>query len=149
VIASAVLAFVQAAMVLIASVYVWFFASLVTVATAGAPGSLDAEGLATEGAVLAAVQVVSAILLVTAGVMALNRRNAGTWRLLLGAHAVQIVLAFYWWVRLVTLADDFPGGDVDGLLLGFTLFFAAGPAVGLGLLLARAARGWFEDRPQT
>jgi hypothetical protein len=143
VIASAVLAFVQAAMVLIASLYVWFFASLVTVATAGAPGVLDAEGLATEGTVLAAVQVLSAVLLVTAGVLALNRRNPGTWRLLLGAHGLQIVLAVYWWIRLVMLADEFPGDEADGLLLGFTLFFVAGPAVGVGLLLAAASRRWF------
>ena len=31
----------------------------------------------------------------------------------------------------------------DGVLLGFTLFFAAGPAVGLGLLFAGASRRWF------
>jgi hypothetical protein len=143
VITSAVLAFVQAAMVIIASLYLWFFASLVTVATNGAPGSFDAEGLATEGTVLAGVQVLSAVLLITAGVLALNRRGPGTWRLLLAAHAVQIVLALYWWIRLVTLADDFSDDGVDGLLLGSTLFFVAGPAVGLGLLLAGASRRWF------
>jgi hypothetical protein len=148
VIASAVLAFVQSAMVLIASLYVWFFASIVTVVTAGAPGSLDAEGLATEATVLAAVQLASAILLVVAGVLALNRRGAGTWKLLLGAHGLQVALAVYWWARLVMLAEDFPQGEVDGFLLGFTLFFAAAPAVGLGLLWAGASRRWFQDTPQ-
>jgi hypothetical protein len=143
VIASAVLAFVQATLVIIASLYVWFFASIVTVATAGAPGSLDAEGLATEGTVLSAVQLVSAILLVTAGVLALNRRNTGTWRLLVVAHALQIVLALYWLVRLLSLAEDLPGAEADGVLITITLFFAAGPAVGLGLLLAGASRRWF------
>jgi hypothetical protein len=142
-----VLAFVQAALVIIASLYVWFFASIVTVATAGAPGTLDAGGLATEGTVLSAVQVLSAVLLVTAGVLALNRRSAGTWRLLLGAHALQIALAVYWWVRLVMLAEEFPGGDVDGVLIGFTLFFAACPAVGLGLVVVGAGRRWFADEP--
>ena len=71
-ITAAVLAFVQAAMVLIASLYVWFAASIVDVVTADAPGSLDAEtaqGLATEGTVLAIVQVLSAALLVGAGVI--------------------------------------------------------------------------------
>jgi hypothetical protein len=143
VIASAVLAFVQAATVLIASLYLYFFASVVAFATAGAPVDLDADGLATEGTVLALVQVISAVLLITAGVLALNRRNPGTWKLLVGAHALQIVLAAYWWARLVMLADAFPQGEVDGVLLGFTLFFAAGPAVGLGLLFAGASRRWF------
>lgn len=143
VIASAVLAFVQAAMVLIASLYVWFFASLATVATAGAPGSLDAEGLATEGTVLAAVQVVSVVLLVTAGVLALNRRSHTTWLLLVAAHAVQIVLSIYWLVRLLALADDVPGPDTDTVFAAFTLFFAAGPVVGLALVVLGAGRRWF------
>jgi hypothetical protein len=143
VIASAVLAFVQATLVIFASLYVWFFASIVTVATAGAPTDFDAESLATEGTVLSAVQVLSAVLLVTAGVLALNRRNTGTWRLLVAAHAVQVVLALYWLVRLLSLTDDLPGAEADGVLITLTLFFAAGPAVGLGLLLAGASRGWF------
>jgi hypothetical protein len=143
VIASAVLAFVQGALVLIASLYVYFAASIVTVVTAGAPVGFDADGLATEGTVLAAVQVLSAVLLVAAGVLALNRRNPGTWLTLVVAHTVQIVLALYWWVRLVMLANDFPDGDVDGVLLGFPLFFAAAPAVGLGLVSAGAGRRWF------
>ncbi len=143
VIASAVLAFVQAAMVLIASLYVWFFASIVTVASAGAPGVLDAEGLATEGTVLAAVQVVSAVLLVTAGVLALHRRSRTTWLLLVAAHVLQIVLSVYWLVRLLALADDVPGPDTDTVLATFTVFFAAGPVVGLGLVLTGAGRRWF------
>ena len=143
VIASAVLAFVQAAMVLIASLYLYFFASLITVVTANAPTSFDTGGLATEGTVLAAVQVLSAILLIAAGVVALNRRSPGTWRLLLGAHALQLVLAVYWWIRLVMLSNQFPDGGVDGVLVGFSLFFAAGPAVGLGLALVGASRRWF------
>jgi hypothetical protein len=151
VIASAVLAFVQAALVLIASIYVWLFASLVTVATSEVPGSFDAstaEGLATEGTVLSAVQLLSAVLLVTAGVMALNRRSRGTWVLLVVGHAVQIVLSVYWLVRLLILAGDVPGGDVDTVLITFTLFFAAGPVVGLGLIVVGAGRRWFEpDRP--
>jgi hypothetical protein len=143
VIASAVLAFVQAAMVLIASLYVWFFASIVTVASAGAPGVLDAEGLATEGTVLAAVQVVSAVLLVTAGVLALNRRSRTTWLLLVAAHALQIVLSLYWLVRLLALADDVSGPGTDTVLATFTVFFAAGPVVGLGLVLTGVGRRWF------
>jgi magnesium-transporting ATPase (P-type) len=148
VIASAVLAFVQGALVLIASVYVYFFASIITIATANAPVDLDAEGLATEGTVLAVVQLLSAILLITAGVLALNRRTRGTWLTLAAAHALQILLSIYWWARLVMLTGDIPDADIDGAFLGFPLFFAAGPAVGLGLVMAGAARRWFEDTPQ-
>ncbi len=143
VIASAVLAFVQAALVLIASVYVWFFASILEVAAAGAPEVVDPEGLATEGTVLALVQLLSAVLLVTAGVLALNRRTRSTWTLLVGAHALQLVLCAYWLVRLITLTDGFPGAEGGGALAVSTLFFAAGPVVGLGLLIAAGARAWF------
>ena len=144
VIASAVLAFVQAAMVIIASLYVWFFASIATVATAGAPESFDAQDLATEGTVLAAVQVVSAVLLVTAGVLALNRRSRTTWLLLVAAHALQIVLSIYWLVRLLSLADAASGpADIDSVLATSTVFFAAGPIVGLGLVALGAGRRWF------
>ena len=143
VIASAVLAFVQSAMVIIASIYVWFFASVITVATAGAPESFDAEGLAAEGTILAAVQFVSAVLLITAGVLALNRRSRTTWLLLVGAHALQIALAIYWLARLLSFADDLPGPDTDAVLPSFTLFFAAGPIVGLALVLFGGGRSWF------
>ena len=143
VVASAVLAFVQSAVVIIASVYVWFFASVITVATAGAPESFDAEGLATEGTVLAAVQFVSAVLLIAAGVLALNRRSRSTWLLLVGAHALQIALAVYWLARLLSFADDLPGPDADGLLPSLTLFFAVGPIVGLVLVAVGAGRRWF------
>jgi hypothetical protein len=143
VIASAVLAFVQAAMVIIASLYVYFFASLLTVATSGTPLGVDAGGLATEGTIVAAVQVLSAVLLVTAGVMALNRNSRTTWFLLIAAHAVQIVLAVYWLARLVSLAEDVPGPDADAVLPAFTLFFAAGPIVGLALVLLGSGRTWF------
>ncbi len=146
VIASAVLAFVQAAMVIIASLYVWFFASIATVATAGAPESFDAQDLATEGTVLAAVQVISAVLLVTAGVLALNRRSRTTWLLLVAAHALQILLSIYWLVRLLSLADAASGpADIDSVLAAATLFFAAGPLVGLGLVAVGAGRRWLAD----
>lgn len=147
VIASAVLAFVQAAMVLIASLYVWFAASIVDVVTADAPGSLDArtaQGLATEGTVLAGVQVLSAVLLVAAGVVALNQRNRRAWILLLAGHGLQVVLSGYWLVRLTSLASDTPGPDAGGVFFVFVLFFAAGPLVGLGMVLIGNGRRWFD-----
>jgi hypothetical protein len=152
VIASAVLAFVQSAIVLIASIYVWFAASIVDVVATDAPGTLDtrtAQGLATEGTVLAAVQVVSAVLLVVAGVMALNQRNRRTWIALLVAHGLQVVLSVYWLVRLAALAGDAPGPDAIGVFLVLSVFFAAGPLVGLGLVLAGAGRRWFDASATT
>ena len=43
----------------------------------------------------------------------------------------------YWLVRLTSLASDTPGPDAGGVFFVFTLFFAAGPLVGLGLVAAR------------
>jgi hypothetical protein len=151
VIASAVLAFVQSAMVLIASLYVWFFASLVDVITADVPGTLDtdtAQGLATEGTVLAVVQLASAILLITAGVMALNSRSRRSWVILLVAHGVQIALSIYWLVRLSQLGAEVSGSDPSQALLVLAFFFLAGPCVGLGLVVVGAGRRWFGDAAQ-
>ena len=152
VITAAVLAFVQGAFVLIASLYVWFFASLAelvaeTAQGSPAPGSVDA--LATEGTTLAIVQLVSFVLLVGGGVRALNARTRGAWQLLLVALAVQLVLALYWAVRLTMILDDAPGPASGSPLVAFTLFFAAGPLVGLGLLLTGTARRWFAPDQQS
>jgi hypothetical protein len=147
VIAAAVLAFVQAALVLIASMYVFLFASLAEV-VAGAPGfsASRSEELALEGQVLATVQLVSAVVLVVAGISALTRRTRAAWLTLVVAMAVQVVLALYWMVRLSGLVGD--GADGGGALAASALFFAAGPAVGLGLLFTGAGRRWFgEDAP--
>jgi hypothetical protein len=143
VIAAAVLAFAQATVVMIASLYLWFFASVAELAASGsggvwAPGRVDA--LAAEGTVLAIVQLLSAVLLVGAGVWALNRRARGPWRLLVAALAVQLVLAAYWTVRLMSELD---GVDTGRTIISFALFFAAGPLVGLGMLLVGPGRRWF------
>jgi hypothetical protein len=134
-------------MVLIASLYLWFFASLADLATTGVNGAYSSptvRGLATEGTTLAVVQLLSAVALVITGVLALNRRSAAAHRGLAVAHAVQLVLAGYWAVRLMTVLDDVPGSDPSAAFASFTLFFAAGPAVAVGLLLAGAARRWFD-----
>ena len=67
------------------------------------------DALATEGTTLAIVQLVSFVLLVVGGVRALNARTRAAWRLLVVAHAVQVVLSVYWAVRLVMLLDEAPG----------------------------------------
>jgi hypothetical protein len=151
VITSAVLAFVQAGVVLIASLYVWFFASLADVAAAEAGAantSRTMQALATEGTVLAVVQLVSAVLLVVAGIAALNRRTGLAWLLLLGAHAVQVVLAVYWTVRMLVVLGDVPGPGAEESFVAFTLFFAAAPLVGLGLVVGGPGRRWFAGGSQ-
>ncbi|MFD2092296.1 hypothetical protein [Blastococcus deserti] len=148
VITAAVLAFVQALVVLIASLYLWFFASIADVAVAEAggvwsPGTVDA--LATEGTVLAIVQLLSAVALVGGGVWALNTRRRAAWAVLVAALGLQVLLAGYWTVRLL---GEFDGSDAAGTVLGFTLFFAVGPLVGLGMLLAGPGRRWFGGASQ-
>jgi hypothetical protein len=155
VITSAVLAFVQAVVVLLASLYLWFFASIAEVAIAGAAAEAGAtyssatvEALATEGTVLAVVQLISVVFLVGAGIVALVRRTRAGWLLLLVAHAVQVVLAIYWAVRLLDLFGDIPGATGEEGFAAFTLFFAAAPLVGFGLLALGPGRRWFGGASQ-
>ena len=151
VIGAAVLTFVQAAFVLFASLYLWFFASLADLATTGVDGaysSATVRALAAEGSLLAVVQALSAVALVAAGILALNRRTRAAHRWLVAVHAVQVVLAGYWAVRLLILFDDVPGDDPGAVLLTFVLFFAAGPLVALGLALWGPGRRWFDGTPR-
>jgi hypothetical protein len=145
VITSAVLAFVQAALVLLSSVYVWFFASIADMAAQEDPAfsSETARALYTEGTVLTAVQLASAVLLVVAGILALHRRSRGAWLLLVAGHVIQVVLAGYWAVRLIMLFADVPGPEPSGTFASFTLFFAAAPLVGIGLVVVGPGRRWF------
>ena len=141
------LAFVQAALVLIASLYLWFFASVIGLAAEGNPAvfaSSRMQALTTEVNVLAVVQLLSAVLLVVAGIRALGARSRAAWLLTVGAHALQIVLAVYWAVRLIAIMRDLPGAGGDGSLATATIVFAAGPAVGLGMLLVGGGRRWFQ-----
>jgi hypothetical protein len=129
--------------VLIASLYLWFFASIAdsAVAEAGAPYSPTAvNALANEGVTLAVVQLLSAVALVAAGVWALNSRHRGAWVLLAVALAVQVVLAGYWAARLQSV---FGGVEAEGTIAALALFFAVGPLVGLGMLLIGPGRRWF------
>ncbi len=147
VVAAAVLAFVQAGVVAVASAYVLLLAStfgfLATVP--GASGADEAGALVTEATVLTVVQLLSAVGLVVGGVLVLNRRSRSSWLTLVLGFAVQLALALYWLVRLLTLGglvDDAVGSDPVGVLVVGVLFFAAAPAVGLGLLLVGAVRRW-------
>jgi hypothetical protein len=145
VVASAVLALVQAGVVSLASAYVLFLASVAGLAAGQDPtGTVQGVGgLATEGIVLAVVQILSAVLLVVAGILALNRRTRAAWLALVTAHGGQLLLALYWAVRLVALLSDIPGPDPGGAFASVALVFAAGPAVGLGLVLLGPGARWF------
>jgi hypothetical protein len=146
VIGSAVLAFVQAALVLLASLYVWFAVSLIGLAAGQAPtssGSDTARVLAAEGNVLAVVGLLSAVLVVVAGIAGLSRRSTAAWWLLVAGHAAQILLAAYWWMRLYTVLGDVPGTLPEGAFASYALIFAVAPLVGLGLVLLDPGRSWF------
>lgn len=147
VVTAAVLAFVQGGVVVLASLYLWFFASLADIALDGLPGASTptTDALATEGRVLATVGLVSAVLLVIAGVAALNGRSRRVWLLVMVAHAVQVVLSGYWLVRLLSVFDSVGGSSPEASVAAFTFFFAAGPLVALGLVVVGGGRRWFED----
>ena len=146
VVGSAVLAFVQAGMVLFTSLYIWFAVSLVGLAAGQASGSPspDAESLAAEGKVLVVLGLLSAVLLVVGGVAALTRRSRTAWLLAVSAHGVQVVLAAYWGIRLYAVVGDIPGTVNEGAFAAFALIFALAPVVGLGLVLVGPGRRWFD-----
>jgi hypothetical protein len=146
VITSGVLALVQTALVLLASLYVWFAASLIGFAAGQAPATTPsdtAQSLATEANTLAVIGLVTAVLLVVGGIAGLIRRSRAAWLLLVAAHAVQVLLAGHWGIRMYTVLGDVPGTVNEGAFASFALFFAAGPLVGLGLVLLGPGRAWF------
>ena len=146
VVAACVLAFVQAAVVGFASLYVWFAVTLVGFAAGqapAAPGSGMASELAAEGTVLAVLGVLSAVLLAVGGGAGLLRRSPLAWSLLVGGHAVQVVLAGYWGIRLYGVLGDVPGTLREGAFAALAMVFATAPLVSLGLVLLGPGRAWF------
>jgi hypothetical protein len=145
-VASAVLAFVQAGLVALTSAYVLLLASTLGVVSSGFGGDPRADALVTEGTVVTIVQMLSVVALVVGGILVLNRRSRSSWLTLLVALAVQLVLAVYWLVRLSTLdaltEDVLPSA---GLLVAAVLFYVAAPAVALGLLLVGPVRRWADS----
>jgi hypothetical protein len=140
VIGAAVLGFVQAAGVAVATAYLQLLGSVFSMA-ADAPGFPGGgAALAAEAGTLAVVQLVSIVLLVAGGVLALTRRSTlARWTLVAGL-ALQLALAAYWAVRLLTVL----GAGVFPVLV---LCFAAAPAVALGLAFSGPARAWFAGSP--
>ncbi len=146
VIGAAVLAFVQAALALIGTMYTYMFAALVGL-TSDLPGSSqpDVAGLAAEGEVLALVQLLSVVPLVVGGILVLTKRSRGAWLTLVVALALQVLITLYWVLRLSGGLGEGLGADETGPLIGFPFLFAAGPLVALGLLLVGAGRRWFTE----
>lgn len=140
VVGAAVLAFVQAAAVALATAYLQLLGSVFSLA-ADQPGfPADGAALAAEAGTLAVVQLVSVVVLVAGGILALTRRSPLARWTLVAAFALQLALAAYWAVRLLTVLGA-------GVLPVLVLFLAAAPAVALGLAVGRPARAWFADSP--
>lgn len=138
VIGAAVLAFVQAAAVALATAYLQLLGSVFAMAASQPGFPADGAALAAEAGTLAVVQLVSVVVLVAAGVLALTRRSPLSRWALVGAFGLQLALAAWWGVRLLTAFDT-----GRGVLLVLVLALAAAPAVALGLAVGRPARAWF------
>jgi hypothetical protein len=135
-----VLAFLQAAAVALATAYLQLLGSVFSLG-ADQPGfPADGAALAAEAGTLAVVQLVSVVVLVAGGILALTRRSPLARWTLVAAFALQLALAGYWAVRLLTVL----GAGVFPVLV---LFLAAAPAVALGLAVGRPARAWFDGGP--
>jgi hypothetical protein len=145
VVAAAVLALVQAVMVLIGSLYTFVIAAVVGLASdQSLQVPAEVGRVADEARILAIVQLASVVLLVVVGILALaSRPRPATWPLLLIAFGLQVALAIYWTVRLVMLTNDIPSGNPGAGFLSLTLLFAAPPLVGLGLVVVGPGRRWF------
>ena len=145
------MAFVQAGVVLFASIYLWFIASFVDLAAQSDPSvspSSRVDSLTTEATVLAVVQLVSVVLLVVAGDPRAHRAHPDVAWLLIVCRA-----------RRPDHAGRGPGDPPDhapgrapssrssqGALAAFTIVFAASPLVGAGMVLVGAGRRWFDGR---
>lgn len=143
VVAAAVLAFVQAAAVMVASVFVAFLVVVVALAAQmDVPSGLPFAELIA----LATVQLASIAALVIGGVRVLRRRDRTSRRVLAGALVVQLPLAAYWTVRV----SPFFAGEEPGVLamppFGVVVLTVA-PVVGLGLLSTPSSRAWFAGGP--
>ncbi|MBA3368860.1 MAG: hypothetical protein H0T99_09390 [Geodermatophilaceae bacterium] len=130
--ASAVLMFIQAALTLISTFYVLFFASLA--GSASAAGVSEADSYETEFTIIGILQLISVGLLIFGGVQLLGG-NANGRVLTIVACGVQLAFVIYWMVRIGSLPDF----DVDGSTFFFVvpLMYAVLPLVALPLALGR------------
>ncbi len=127
--ASAVLMFIQAAVVLISTFYVLFFASLA--GGASAVGVSQADSLETEFTIIGILQLVSVGLLIFGGVQLLG----GSGRIVtIIACGAQLALVLYWMIRIGSLPEF---GDEAAFFFVVPLFYAVLPLVALPLALGR------------
>jgi len=146
--AAAVLAFVQAGLVLFATLYLWLMVSIGRLARLNTYGLRGAGPLVAEGTVLAVVQGISVVALVVAGILALGRRSRLAWGAVLGASVAQVALAGYWAGRLPALLSGLPSGAPGGTFAVVAVVFAAAPLVTVGLVLFPPGRTWFDGTPR-
>ena len=144
VIAAAVLSFVQAGLVLFATLYLWLLVSLGRLAATTLHGPSGGGPMVAEGTVLAVVQVISVLALLAAGGLTLSRRSRLAWLVVVVASLVQVVLAGYWATRLPAVLGNFDSGASGSGVAVFSVLFAAAPLVALGLVLFRPGRSWFD-----
>ncbi|MDQ3576073.1 MAG: hypothetical protein M3443_00380 [Actinomycetota bacterium] len=130
--ASAVLMFIQAAVVLFSTFYVLFFASLA--GSASAAGVSEADSYETEFTIIGILQLVSVGLLIFGGVQLLSGNRNGR-VLTIVACGVQLAFVVYWMIRIGSLPDF----NVDGSTFFFVvpLIYAVLPLVALPLALGR------------
>ena len=145
---AAVLSFVQAGLVLFATLYVWLLVSMGRLESVAIHGPSNGGPLVVEGTVLAIVQVLSVGALIAAGALALSRRSRLAWVVVLVASAAQLALAGYWAARLPALIGSVDSGASDNGVAAFAVLFAAAPLVALGLVLFRPGRSWFDGTPR-
>jgi hypothetical protein len=143
-----VLSFVQAGLVLFATLYLWMLVSLGRLAAQTLHAPSGAGPMVAEGTVLAIVQVVSVVALLAAGGLTLNRRSRLAWVVVVVASVVQVALAGYWATRLPALLGNLDSGASDNGVAVFAVLFAAAPLVTVGLVVFRPGRSWFDGTPR-
>lgn len=130
--AAAVLMFIQAAVVIVSTLYVLIGAS--ALGFAGSYGEPSGNSLGTEFTVIGILQLVSAGALIFGGVQLLS----GSSRVLaIVACGVQLVFVVYWMVRIGTIADF--SSDNDPVFFVVPLMYAVLPGVALPLSLNNTA----------
>ncbi|MDQ4040000.1 MAG: hypothetical protein M3313_17020 [Actinomycetota bacterium] len=127
--ASAVLMFIQAAVVLFSTFYVLFFASLA--GSASSAGVSEADSYETEFTIVGILQLVSVGLLIFAGVQLLGGGNR---TLTIVACGVQLAFVLYWMIRIGSLPDF---GEDGTFFFVVPLMYAVLPLVALPLALSR------------
>ncbi|MGI8721586.1 MAG: hypothetical protein ACR2JG_05105, partial [Geodermatophilaceae bacterium] len=135
--ASAVLMFIQAALTLISTFYVLFFASLA--GSASAAGVPEADTYETEFTIIGILQLISVGLLIFGGVQLLGGSANGR-ELAIAACGIQLAFAVYWMIRIGSLPDF--TGDGSTFFFVVPLMYTVLPLVALPLAVGRPVRDY-------